>query len=420
MSLQKQPKPQKRAGYWYLIRRVPQEYAHLDRRSFVRVSTGIKVIDDPRGIAARSAVDKLNKSIEAYWKALRAGDAVAVAPFEEIRQLARRRGFEYKPVEEVAAAPLNELLARIESLLVGDRIDDPIEVAAVLGGAGKPPGLMLSGLFKEFEATQKGSLEGMSETQKRKWPAQYERAIKNMIALVGDKEIAELTRNDALELRKHWQDRIVAEGVNVSSANRDIGAMSKMIRTVSDTNGLGLTNVFDRLRITGMVKGQRKPFEAEHVQKVLFAEGQFDELNDEARHLIYLIAETGLRPSEAANLTRDTIRLGGAVPHVQVRSDGRVLKAKSSHRDIPLVGVALEVMKLHPNGFPRYRDNADALSALVNKYERSRPARAGAKPVQPAPLFRGSPDGRGSPGEGRGLSDGALVAPSEIRRGTEA
>jgi hypothetical protein len=49
-----------------------------------------------------------------------------------------------------------------------------------------------------------------------------------------------------------------------------------------------------------------------------------------------------------------------------VLPDGRQLKTDHSEREVPLVGYALAAMKLHPNGFPRYRDNADALSALVN------------------------------------------------------
>jgi hypothetical protein len=32
------------------------------------------------------------------------------------------------------------------------------------------------------------------------------------------------------------------------------------------------------------------------------------------------------------------------------------MKTDDSRRDIPLVGVALKVMRKHPEGFPRYRD----------------------------------------------------------------
>jgi integrase len=35
---------------------------------------------------------------------------------------------------------------------------------------------------------------------------------------------------------------------------------------------------------------------------------------------------------------------------------------------MPLVGVALATMRVQPEGFPRYRDNAGTLSATVNKF----------------------------------------------------
>jgi hypothetical protein len=78
-------------------------------------------------------------------------------------------------------------------------------------------------------------------------------------------------------------------------------------------------------------------------------------------------AETGLRLSEAVNLSRETIRLNAAVPHLCVAPEGRHIKTDESRREIPLVGVALMAMRAQPDGFPRYRDKADVLSALVNK-----------------------------------------------------
>src|SRR5690606_40289542 len=47
------------------------------------------------------------------------------------------------------------------------------------------------------------------------------------------------------------------------------------------------------------------------------------------------------------------------------------LKSAASIRVVPLVGVALEVFKRLPNGFPRYREKEESLSQLVNKYLRN-------------------------------------------------
>jgi hypothetical protein len=90
--------------------------------------------------------------------------------------------------------------------------------------------------------------------------------------------------------------------------------------------------------------------------------------NEEARRVIYVMVETGLRPSEIVNLTPKTIHLNHQVPHVEVEPEGRVLKTETSRRHIPLVGVSLAAMRLQPKGFPRYFDKGSTLSANVNKY----------------------------------------------------
>jgi integrase len=89
--------------------------------------------------------------------------------------------------------------------------------------------------------------------------------------------------------------------------------------------------------------------------------------------------ETGARPSELVNLTKDRIKLTANIPHISVealeRADdapGRELKTVQSKRDIPLVGLALEAMRRHPDGFSRYFDKADNFSAAANKHFRKR------------------------------------------------
>lgn len=44
--------------------------------------------------------------------------------------------------------------------------------------------------------------------------------------------------------------------------------------------------------------------------------------------------------------------------------EGRAVKTDQSKREIPLVGVVLMAMRVQPDGFPRYRDKAEVLSAL--------------------------------------------------------
>ena len=165
----------------------------------------------------------------------------------------------------------------------------------------------------------------------------------------------------------YWQERIVNGEVEIDTANKSIGRMSSMFMAIDESKQLGLPKIFDKLRIGGGKDNQRVAFAPDHVQAKFLADGMFAELNAEARRAIFLITETGLRISEACNLSCATIKLDATVPHIQVRPEGRETKNHQSERDIPLVGVALMAMREQPDGFPRYRDKADSLSALVNR-----------------------------------------------------
>lgn len=330
-------------------------------RGLVRISTKIAIADDPRGVRAARVVAELNRGLEEYWRGL---DGTA---YEAARARARSMGFDYAPASEIAARGIDEIVARVEQLLVGKRIEDPAAVAALLGGVA-PPQIKLSDLPTEYEALMRGSLTDLSPDQRRKWRNPYDRAAANLITVIGDKTIDRVARGDALDFRDWCQNRIIRDGLSVATANRDIGSLNQMWRVVDDAKRLGLPSPFRELRIRGGRDGQRPAFAPEYVQDVLLLDGTFAGLNPEGRRVIYLIAETGLRLSEAVNLTRDTIRLNDTVPHVAVRPDGRRLKTDHSEREVPLVGVALAAMQAQPDGFPRYRDRGAALSAAVNKY----------------------------------------------------
>lgn len=322
-----QPQPHKRDGTWYLIRRVPKAYAELDKRGLVRISTGIAIADDPRALRAGDVVKQLNIELEAYLRGMRDGQAAeARIRFEAAQQCARALGITYHTNQELAAGELDELVARLRMLLDRGVADSETEVAAIMGGE-KSPAVRLSGLFEECKAIESQILVGCSEHQAKKWALPIKRAVKNFTKVVGDKEITALTRDDALDFREWWQRRIVAEDLDIDSANKDIGHLAKMLRAVDLARRMKLDPIFHMLRLRGVVQKQRLAFDVQHVQNTILANGALGKLNDETRCIVYILADTGLRPSEACNLTAATM----------------------------------------PQGFARYRDKPLALSAIVNK-----------------------------------------------------
>lgn len=361
-----------RNGVWHYYRRVPNEYATLDARHHVRLSTKVKVASDRTGIKAGRVAAKLNAAQEAYWRSLANGKvADAKQEYKDAVQLARSLGLDYLAPVEAAQRPINEVLTRIETLLSDRRIDNPAIRKAVLGGVDNPK-VVLSDLFTEYEATQKTALSKMSPDQVRKWTSAKKRAVEILIGQRGNKALQDLTREDALAYADWWEDRVVKEGISAGSANKNISHIGGMIRAVDKRLQLRLDNVFAGTRIEGGRDGKRSSFNGQHIRERILAPGALDGLNDEARDVMYVVMETGARPSEIANLTKGRIMLDGDVPFIRIEAEGRLLKTEHSERDIPLVGLALDAMKRHRNGFPRYFDKGSNLSATLMKFFKAR------------------------------------------------
>jgi integrase len=187
-------------------------------------------------------------------------------------------------------------------------------------------------------------------------------------SIVGDKPVNELTTDDAVDYCEWWRERVMANETDPKTANKDIGQLSRMLKDLNIRRRLGLADIFKGLRIKGETARPRVPFATDFIQNQLFANGALDGLNEDARLVLFVIADTGLRPSEVVNLQTSAIALADTIPHVKILPDGRRLKIADSQREIPLVGAALAAMRKRPNGFPRYRDKSSSLSATVNKY----------------------------------------------------
>lgn len=163
-----------------------------------------------------------------------------------------------------------------------------------------------------------------------------------------------------------------------SSGNRDIGNMRVLYQTYHEHLGVkNIDNPFNGLVFSDRHKKARRrpPFPTLWIAERILAPEALRSLNDQARGIVLAMVETGARPSELANLPPDKIVLHAPAPYIDIQTrpdldeDGpHEVKALSSYRQIPLVGVALAVFRKHPNGFPRYRNRGNSLSATLNKH----------------------------------------------------
>ena len=358
----------RRNGVWHFVRRVPAEFQKYDKRDPVKLSTGIAVASDRLGRKARLRADQMNVDLEAFWSKCADGKRrQAEIEYAAATRRARTLDLDYAPAAEVALEAPANLKRRIETLAAGDRIHDATTRMAVLGGVDKPR-IRLSRLFSEFETATVTKRLNHSPGQLRKWQAGKKRAAEQLIEVIGDKYLDEMTRGDGLKWREHWQARITKEGVHINTANKNLSHVSRMMKVVGRLHRLEIETVFTGLRLEGGRDGQRKPFTPEFIVNIILRDGALTGLNDEARAAIYVMVNTGARPSEIVNLAAERIVLNQPIPYIRILPVGRILKTESSARDIPLVGIALEAMKCFPNGFARYADNENTFSATVNKY----------------------------------------------------
>ena len=124
----------RRNGSWHFARRVPTEFTHLDRRGVVRHSTKIRIASDRAAVRASRVAERFNSSLEQYWRSLADKDSKdGVNSYNEARRRARQLGFDYVENAQLVAAPTAEQLARLETLVANDLVNDKEAREAVLG-----------------------------------------------------------------------------------------------------------------------------------------------------------------------------------------------------------------------------------------------------------------------------------------------
>ncbi|MFB9148965.1 tyrosine-type recombinase/integrase [Roseovarius ramblicola] len=214
-------------------------------------------------------------------------------------------------------------------------------------------------------------LRGKSDDQVRRWKNPRIKAIKNFVAVIGDKPLADITGDDMLDFRGWWLERMEAQDLTANSANKDLIHLGNVLKTVNKMKRLNLVLPLSDLSFKEGEARQRPPFSTGWIRNELLAPGALDGLNDEAKAILLAMINTGARPSELASLTADQIVLDSNVPYIKIEPHERQLKSRNARRVIPLIGVSLEAMRGNPEGFPRYRRTSASLSATVNKYLRT-------------------------------------------------
>lgn len=380
MSIRRNHYLEQRGHRWYYVRRVPTRFMEVDSRRRIKVA----LLTDSLSIA-RERRDVRMDADEHFWETALAQklgtdvpETIELCCYRSARRRVREVGFDFKPLAKIVEFEPSEAVLERLKYMVGKEQEDR-EVEAVMGKIERPKDTIRDA-FKLY--CDKLSI---SETSRKfpeqivRWRATKTRSVEHFVALCGNLPMDELDRKHGRAFFDWWGERLRPDNqegrtYRPNSANRELGNLRQPFREYWMYQGEeDRENPFRKLRFKDTPIESTPSFPDVWVRDKLLKPHALEGINSDAQLIAYALIETGCRPSEIANLRPENIKLDDVIPHIRIRPTAkRELKSFASSRDIPLVGVSLEAMKRAPNGFIRYHDRGNSLSAVLLKAFHSR------------------------------------------------
>jgi len=361
---------QKRGKYYQFCMRVPKDLRHKYQGEFLRQS--LNTTDERE--AARH-VEKLTRSYEATFAALRGNSKLTPA---ETHRAAQALADELGPWE-VASDYFSEKFDRhadraglfghpsASQMIKEAEYLNPVELKALeLLRSGKGQGARLSAAARLYLTTHVNA-------DSKKAMERAERDWKRLTDLIGDIEIADLSREHA----RAYVTAALARGLKTKSVRRETNTLSAILNVgMRELDIHGVNNPFSSIPIPNEGKDSEdvKSPSPQELKAILSTFGGDD--SDFGR-IILLQMGTGTRIAEISGLAVTDVNLDGETPYIHIQPQPwRSLKNDSSVRRVPLVSFALDAAKVAvqkagdgPALFARYaKENGNTnASATINK-----------------------------------------------------
>ena len=226
---------------------------------------------------ARLRAKELDEFYDTQWKALLIGETVEttedqIARYEAALALVEQRGFQWCDADKIIIQP-QELIRRALSLSVGPT---RFEAQALMGTIARPA-FVLSEAFEFYLEQTEEERAHKSPTQLRIILNTKRKAVNMLIKVIGNKSIEEITREDTLKFRDYLRQRVLDGELTAESANRDIGQLRVVLRTVCELKNLPMPPL-DGLALKEAKKrrGENRavlPFESNWIQDRLLKTG---------------------------------------------------------------------------------------------------------------------------------------------------
>jgi hypothetical protein len=224
-----------RSDIFWFEKRIPKELQEALGSHRYRVS-----LDTSDPIIAKARAKRKDIDLKSEWSALK--EALAGGPkgeYEKAIQRAVMLGLTYTDVSNLKGNP-KAVVDR--ALAIGPDASEE-DVVAAFGLVAKPS-LMLSQMCEVNEELVQFDIRQKSPDQMRKWRVQRTRAASNLIAVVGDMPLDQLTREHALTFKEWWRNRIEVEGLQANTANKDLTCLQGIWRSINDRKMMGLPDLW--------------------------------------------------------------------------------------------------------------------------------------------------------------------------------
>ncbi|GGB93865.1 integrase [Marivita lacus] len=364
-----------RGTVYYIRVRVPVAYADIEPRKEV-----FRSLDTSDPVVAQAKCANARLALRLEWDAARAAEKADVrAVFDSSTELLRSWGMTFSPMKDLLHGEIDQLLERIEKIA---NIDPSCATVPALLGAVDLPDHTLSEMAERMPELKKAEIRAKNARQRREWCGNFTRAAKDFAAEIGERTIMTISEQDATNYWEFWKKR-AREDVTPNYANKQIRYVRQMIaahfedirmpvsKRVNPFKGMSVSkNAYD----SADNERSKLSLPEKWIRNRLVGGRILEPFNQEASDIAIVAAVCGCRASEIYDLPAEDIHLDDPIPHLSVRvvlegPDVREIKGASSKRDIVLLGPALDAMRRHPKGFPRYRGKA-SYSGNVNNFLR--------------------------------------------------
>jgi integrase len=354
--------------------RTPKKFSGVEKSEFITCSLET---DSKAEAEARSVIKKAQVLADLEARLLGKPTEKTEKQYEALLKLAKSHNVEMKPVESILEDGISEVLKRLD-YLQSNNVKPSSKLNDAVLGVYDTPDYTITQIAEEIDSILPHKFEAKDKDQKRTYKNRFKRAARKFTEAVSDKYVSAITKSDVYEFRRYLRETNSAE-----AAQKEINYLSSTIQAYYKKLKIDeYQNPAKGITIEDLTTSERKKPENRKLElspewiseTIINHNGKLDRLNDECRDILTIIAETGCRTKEITGLPPHSIFLDAPIPYIriQVETDEefqRDIKTASSTRSVPLVGAALEAMKRHPDGFPRYRGNSNYSNASAKFFK---------------------------------------------------